>query len=238
MIRMRPFRYCLALLAALTAGHFTAIPAGAAPQIFSDYREAIVKAKETKSIIAWILVRDFDKVGDQVKQWVREDLIISDKGIVVAHCRTGDSTAMKLFSGKFGQDTSKTPLLVVTTFDGTVLSSAGGAEQEAYQTAMKEGREKGGLGDGTLAVTTSNKDAKMLREVFGKTESGEITMTETRTWTFSNGALVEAALLRASGDTGTLIKKTGEKFDIKFADLAPTDIAYLTKVLGRSPLVK
>lgn len=229
MSQLRFLSVCLAALFATSASF-------AAPEVFDDYRQAITKAKESGKLIAWILARSPDQAGDRVKQWVREELILNEKQVVIAHCKPVDSATVKLFSARFGQDTSKMPLLVVTDAEGKVIAAANGTEQEPYKKAIQEALAQAGISN-TVTVKT-NKEAEMLREAFGQTESGEVTMTNPRTWTFKNGALVDAALLRATGDKGTLIKKNGEKFDINFADLAPTDIAFLTQVLGRSPLLK
>jgi len=206
-------------------------------RMFSDINAAVENAKLSDRLILFVLLNpQTDSSATVAKMLNDNSLELQPDEFIVVTCSAGEPSHERLFQTNFKQDTSKAPIIVITDFKGTVLSSAVGENTEPeYDKIVMDALIKAGKREApkSMVVTTgeitgTSKIFRLMKEDLG----GQVVITEYRTWELVNGEKIEAALLQADGEFGIFRLESGDDVKVKFTDLIPEDIAFLEKALS------
>lgn len=215
------------------------------PKVFGELGEGIAHAREGDRLLLFLLVENFAPESDDILEAVNEELAGRGHEFAIVRCRHESLDHRKLFEERFEQDPDKMPLGVIATTGGEVVTGTNGKAPEAYRIMIKAARIQGGKEkDPAVIASIEEEIAKELEDgdemlgdtIFGlkKKDVGPkmLLLSEYRTWTFKNGATLEAALLEAKDTIGVFVKRDGSKQEANFNDLSAGDIAFLTNLLG------
>ena len=215
------------------------------PKVFSDLAEGVAHAREGGRLLLFLLVENFAPESDAILEAVNSELATRGAEFAIVRCRYESADHRKLFEERFKQDPSKMPLGVVATAEGEVVIGTNGKSPEAYRIMIKASRIQGGIEkdpdkiasiEAEIAQELEDGDEMLGDSIFGlkKKDVGPtmVLLSEYRTWSFKNGATLDAALLEAKDTIGVFVKRDGSKTEAKFNDLSAGNIAFLTRLLS------
>lgn len=225
----------------LSAVLATATVAAEEPKVFHDLAEGVASAREGERLLLFLLVENFAPESDAILEAIHEELATRGDEFVIVRCRHESADHRKLFEERFLQNPDKMPLGVIATASGEVIIGTNGKSPEVYRLLIRAARVRGGKEKDPEKIAAieeeiEESDERIGDSIFGlkKKDLGPkmVLLTDYRTWTFKNGATLEAALLEAKDTIGVFVERDGSRTEANFNDLSPADIAFLTELLG------
>lgn len=221
---------------------FSLVPAGAAPEIFSDPRLAIEAARNENRLIIFFLADNFSKESKIMEKTVLEEVSGLEKEFVIVRCTTESRADRSLFADRFGKDLARAPMAVVSDPQGKEITGCYGTSSDLYRKMLIHSRIKGGFVkekkeiEALRAELVADADEEeLVKGIFGIKASdlrGEkLLLTGQRTWTFRSGTTFEAALLEGRGETGIFVEADGREKEVRFVELSEEDIDFLKTIL-------
>lgn len=230
--------HCAFGIAVLLGANAFAAP----PRVFDDAREGIQFAKQDggNRLILFLLLDGKSDESNKMASLLRGELVLLGNEFVIVQGSTANAADRALFSGRFRQDITQAPLAVIADAGGNLVAAPEGRDREHFQAMIESARLKAGF--------IKPEDRKVAGEKAAERVGGEVIamkkddldeekllMTKYRPWLLADGTSFRAALLEAKGDKGIFVLERDKKHvEVEFAKLSPSDLAFLSSVLGAS----
>jgi hypothetical protein len=195
-----------------------------APEIFDDFDDAMIEAKNANKLIFVVCLNRNDENSTALEKMIEKNSIyLVPEKCVIYRYRVPDDERVDSFRSHFGVKGEGTPITLMTDAWGKVLGENTGMLAAEGYTAWVQ---KTG-GTGLVAIPPD--------DLFNLKAAGTLITRKQligmRIWTLISGKKVNAALLEANGTMGTFQTEQNEFVELDFNHLIESDKTYLSRHL-------